>query len=410
MKFVRHREIDVGAAVTWVSFVEGGHVALGDATGRVTVLDPDSGSAQRSLPPPEPEFYDADEEDTVPAGDPLPVPLVTPDGRTAVVLYSLGALVVDLPAGSVRHRLARDEEYREYSEGEGEFVGLPWAGVLDPARRRVAILYAHPDDRISTIFWGLDSGGRAGALQGEQLQGVVQVEGGRQWIVADVDGNLARYDIETQRLVQTIQPAPNTVRERLLRSVADPDKELHWEAITTDMVADVAGTRLLTLRRNGAVVVVETATGTVLRKDYADTAGAWSTPDAGRLLAFSSAGDAFLLPEDADIALVDVASGDVRWRWEAVAPVTRCSFLPAAGLVLTVAEERRVQLWREEQDAPVAEWTAEADLVTWALAADGRFVIAQSDGRCVVLQLTTYQATRTIDSLHPPRAHDGLPV
>jgi len=409
VKFVQHREIDVGAAVTWVSFVEGGQVALGDATGRVTILDPGSGSLQRSLPPPEPEFYDADEEETVPAGDPLPVPLVTPDGRTAVVLYSLGALVVDLPAGSVRHRLARDEEYKEYSEDGGEFIGLPWAGVFDPARRRMAILYAHPEDRVSTIFWDLESGGRAGVLRGEQLQGVVQVQDGRQWIVADVDGNVARYDIETQRLVQTIQPSPNTARERLFHSVADPEKELHWEAVTTNMVADVAGARLLTLRRNGAVVVLESATGAVLRKDYADTAGAWSTPDAGRLLAFSSYGDAFLLPEDADIALVDVASGDVRWQWEAVAPVTRCSFLPA-GLVLTVAEERKLQLWREGQDTPVAKWTADADMVTWALASDGRFVIAQSDGRCVVLELTMYQTTRTIDSIHPPRAHDGLPV
>jgi len=224
VKFIHHRELDVGAAVTWVSFVEGGQVALGDATGRVTYLEPASGSSHRSPPPPEPEFYDADEEETVPAGDPLTVPLVTPDGRTAVVLYSLGALVVDLPAGSVRHCLARDEEYREYSEGDGEFVGLPWAGVLDPARRRVGILYAHPDDRVNTIFWDLESGGRAGALRGEQLQGVVQVHDGRQWIVADVDGNVARYDIETQQLVQTIQPAPNTARERLFHSVADPDR------------------------------------------------------------------------------------------------------------------------------------------------------------------------------------------
>jgi len=116
------------------------------------------------------------------------------------------------------------------------------------------------------------------------------------------------------------------------------------------------------------------------------------------------------MPEDADIALVDVASGDVRWQWEAVAPITRCSFLPAAGLVLTVAEEQTLQLWREGRDTPVAEWTVGAEMITWALAPDGRFVITQSDGHCLVLQLTTYQATRTIDSLHPPRAHDGLPV
>jgi hypothetical protein len=404
MRFVHHREIDVGAAVTWISFLDGGHVALGDVTGGVTFLDPDSGARHSSPPPPEPEFYDVEEQEAVPAGDPLGGPLVTSDGGTAVVLYSLGALVVDLPTGAVRHRLARDEDY---AEEEGELAGLPWAGVLDSARDRVAILYAHPGDGVSTLFWDLESGARAGALYGEQLQCVLQNE--RQWIVADVDGNVTRYDLDAPRPAHAIERAPITARERMFHAVAEPGKELHWEAVTTGMVADSSASRLLTLRRNGAVIVLETATGAVLRKDYTDTAGVWSTPEAGRLLAFSPGGDAFLLPEEATIALVDVGTGDVRRRWEAPAPITRCSFLPAAGLALTVAEERTLQLWTQGQDRPITEWTMDAEMVTWAVSPDGRFVITQSDGRCVVLQLTAYEAPRTIDSLRPPRAHDGLP-
>jgi len=53
-------------------------VALGDVGGRVTFVDPASGGHHQSPAPPEPEFYDSDEEEATPVGKPLGAPLVTP--------------------------------------------------------------------------------------------------------------------------------------------------------------------------------------------------------------------------------------------------------------------------------------------------------------------------------------------
>ena len=282
--------VPLGSAASSITFLRNGLLAVGDASGRVAFIDPATAHFRHSLVRSEPIFYDADEGDFVSSGRPLAAPVVTADGGTAVLVYTLGALVVDLPGGTVRHRLSRDDEYQHDEDG---LVGLPWTAVLDDSGR-VAILYAHPVDGISAILWDLTSGDRIGTFHGEQWECLVQSAAASEWLVADVNGNLVRWEIETQKSLKTILAASMSVRQRLL-SLSRPGVELALKDVITDMVPDLARTRLLTLRKNGAIVVVETATGSELREEYTD-AGTWVAPNAGHLLAFSPDGESFLSP------------------------------------------------------------------------------------------------------------------